>query len=689
MTGHISAARKTMAAVRLSAGRAACTALGLLIAVFASSLSAWAQTGGYSDVGGGFHDPSIDALSSDSRGILIGTDCSAGRFCPGDPLPRWVMAVWLVRALDGDDPDGSGGATFADVDSGQWWAAHADRLADLGVTKGCRIGPPRYCPDEPVTRGQMASFLARALDLPEPTSGRFSDTAENTHENDIDRIAEAGITAGCTQDRYCPDRLVTRAEMATFLARALKLVPLPVSTPSTDGYRFAYAVYGDGKFDGEIWTTTLDGVKTNIVDGTDWSAAAFSPDGRWIAYQEYNSAYVLNIDSGARRYISGVSGDVYDFHWSSDSKFLAYMTYTADNQSGWVEEADGQNKRRLTHNPERIPPFKRGVSPFSPDGKFILYQVNSEHRRLTTGVPPVVILGRAGEYIVENLSSGSKVRFTSEFFGNSVRYGPELGFTPDSQRIYYPVASPRYDGLTEFGQTSDYWIMDTDGSNKRKIASRSINALAWSLDGTRFVFRSNKVTTTSKFYDGPDGPRRLDVMVAGDFKLADANGVVLGEIERAGACDAIVWQPDNENIIFAYSRNPKMAKASTLSVRDIEDHELNTTAWSPDGLRKAYYVLSEDYPNDWNGQLWISDADGTRKTKLADYGHGSVQWSPDGKHVAYTVVRWPYGSTSIPIRDELWIADSDGKNRWKVVGIEPTEDTLAGLPNLLTWLPAR
>ena len=43
--------------------------------------------------------------------------------------------------------------------------ANIDALAAAGVTKGCKTDPLRYCPDQAVTRAQMATFLVRALDL--------------------------------------------------------------------------------------------------------------------------------------------------------------------------------------------------------------------------------------------------------------------------------------------------------------------------------------------------------------------------------------------------------------------------------------------------------------------------------------------------------------------------------------------
>lgn len=98
-------------------------------------------------------------------------------------------------------------------------------MAFEGITKGCN--PPvndRYCPNSSVTRGQMAAFLVRALDLPHAGSAGFTDTVGSVFANDIDRLAAAGITKGCNppaNNRYCPDSRVTRGQMAAFLVRAL------------------------------------------------------------------------------------------------------------------------------------------------------------------------------------------------------------------------------------------------------------------------------------------------------------------------------------------------------------------------------------------------------------------------------------------------------------------------------------
>jgi subtilisin family serine protease len=113
------------------------------------------------------------------------------------------------------------GADFVDVASSPF-ALDIAWISALGITKGCN--PPqnnRYCPNDRVTRGQMAAFLRRALDLP-PGPNNFVDDNGSAFEADIGAIAAAGITKGCNppqNNRYCPNDQVTRGQMAAFLHR--------------------------------------------------------------------------------------------------------------------------------------------------------------------------------------------------------------------------------------------------------------------------------------------------------------------------------------------------------------------------------------------------------------------------------------------------------------------------------------
>ena len=109
------------------------------------------------------------------------------------------------------------------IQTGEWWSPYVERLADLGITRGCSTEAARFCPTDPVTRAQMATFLVRALQLQPAAPAGFTDTQDNTHTANIDALSAAGITVGCSTEplRYCPNQPVTRAQMATLLHRAL------------------------------------------------------------------------------------------------------------------------------------------------------------------------------------------------------------------------------------------------------------------------------------------------------------------------------------------------------------------------------------------------------------------------------------------------------------------------------------
>ncbi len=122
------------------------------------------------------------------------------------------------------------GGTFID-DDGSVHEPAIEALVAAGITQGCEID--LYCPDDPVTRGQMASFLARALpDLDPATRDWFADDDGNVHEPNTNTIAENGITLGYTDGTFRPDAPISRAEMASMLVRALDLTPI-VPPPRT------------------------------------------------------------------------------------------------------------------------------------------------------------------------------------------------------------------------------------------------------------------------------------------------------------------------------------------------------------------------------------------------------------------------------------------------------------------------
>ena len=111
------------------------------------------------------------------------------------------------------------GDRFADVSGSH--EGNINAIAEAGVTFGCNLDGTLFCPNTVITRAQMSAFLARALNLAPIPGDRFSDVS-GIHAPSINAIAEMGITLGCTADGtlFCPDDPVTRGQMAALLFRA-------------------------------------------------------------------------------------------------------------------------------------------------------------------------------------------------------------------------------------------------------------------------------------------------------------------------------------------------------------------------------------------------------------------------------------------------------------------------------------
>lgn len=164
----------------------------------------------FSDIGGSVHEDNILAIYD--AGITVG--CATGLYCPSDDVTRAQMASFLARAMDLPAPSGD----FFGDDGGSVHEDAINQLYEAGISFGC--AERLYCPNDAITREQMAAFLARALNLTSSGGDPFTDDDGSPFEDEIAAIAEAGITLGCDTNLFCPDDPVTRAQMASFLVRA-------------------------------------------------------------------------------------------------------------------------------------------------------------------------------------------------------------------------------------------------------------------------------------------------------------------------------------------------------------------------------------------------------------------------------------------------------------------------------------
>ena len=174
-----------------------------------------------------FHD-FIDTIAR--NGITVG--CLDGQsFCPDASVTRGEMAVFLLKSLLGSSytpPPAVG--IFVDVPPGYFARDWVEDLYNRGISSGCFANPLQYCPNAPVTRGEMAVFLLKTLlgasYTPPPAVGIFTDVPPGYFAVDwIEDLYNRGITAGCGLNplRYCPDDPNTRGEMSVFLTKTFGL----------------------------------------------------------------------------------------------------------------------------------------------------------------------------------------------------------------------------------------------------------------------------------------------------------------------------------------------------------------------------------------------------------------------------------------------------------------------------------
>ncbi|MBK8258606.1 MAG: S-layer homology domain-containing protein [Polyangiaceae bacterium] len=151
-----------------------------------------------------------------AEGLTTGCDPQKGLYCPEAPVSRGQMAAFLTAVMELP----AGPDAFTD-DNGSAFESAINSVAKAGIAAGCQADPPKFCPDQSVTRGQMAVFLAKALNLPAGADA-FVDDDGSPYEAAINAVAKAGITSGCDakQKLYCPDQVVSRGQIAAFLHTA-------------------------------------------------------------------------------------------------------------------------------------------------------------------------------------------------------------------------------------------------------------------------------------------------------------------------------------------------------------------------------------------------------------------------------------------------------------------------------------
>lgn len=160
---------------------------------------------------------------------------------PSDPSERVVSSHLGFVPAAGEkgccpyEPVAGSTGTFGDVSDSSWVKPYAEALYEADVTEGCQESPRLFCPDCVLDRGTLAAFVAKAAGLSPVTPVIFEDVPKDApYAGYAEALREAGITSGCADGRFCPERYATRYEAAVFVLRAMGRAPAEPTGTFTD-----------------------------------------------------------------------------------------------------------------------------------------------------------------------------------------------------------------------------------------------------------------------------------------------------------------------------------------------------------------------------------------------------------------------------------------------------------------------
>ena len=278
---------------------------------------------------------------------------------------------------------------------------------------------------------------------------------------------------------------------------------------------------------------------------------------------------------------------------------IAFNSCSGASCGIYVIGADGSEKTRLTlvQELERDPTW-------SPDGTRIAFE-------------------RGGEIYSMNPDGSGQTPLTSRSEAATMYAMNESpAWSPDGTRIAFASAQRSWGEEGPNSKDFDIYLMNADGSTVTRLTYDSVGARgdllasdvspAWSADGTRIAFISNREQRWDLYVMNADG----------------SNQTLL--VESVDSNSAPAWSPDGRRLAFV--KFPE----SDIYVIDTEDSIITplteefssnfSPAWSPDGTYIAF-VSSRDR----NFEIYIMNADGSGQTRLTDSpdedGHPS--WSPE------------------------------------------------------------
>ena len=525
----------------------------------------------------------------------IAEGVSSSRFDPTGAVPRWQMALFLVRTAEDLGialPSGSNHG-YTDLGGiGSEAAAAINQLTRLGITRG--VGPGQFAPHSAVPRWQMALFLTRlyakaGYDLPSGAVQEFTDVGTVPTEAwyAINQLAQLGITRGIDAQRFGPNGSVNRWQMAIFLARQLQACharPLVVTvTPDVSS--------------APTWSTVTLTLRVRRMDGTAVS-------------NRYVDVFVGSLDSAGRCRLDGDASlnggdagtgtdcriDSRDPRTNSSGRVTVTFTHSGvaetDTVYAWIGD-DGQTFDADTvssYDTERVRWTALGaVGMLRVDDASAAFGTNAQvkARLLTSAGNPISV---SGEHIVFTVKRGSTV-----VERESVSTGSDGVAT-----LVYAVADPSSGDDFVTHDVVAFWDRDRDGNYDGSSEYDDTATVTWdeavpredeavlsqSSDSSRV---SQSVTLSAKVTDRY-GAAISNARVR--FVVNNGSTTNLDDNTDSGGNAQVTWTPTAVGVYVVDARVDAPYEIDYVDVTDLTHYVVDS---APDlAGEHEFYVLAVD-----------------------------------------------------------------------------------------------
>jgi Tol biopolymer transport system component len=449
--------------------------------------------------------------------------------------------------------------------------------------------------------------------------------------------------------------------------RKISIMPSPDMVPvdlSADGSELLVVDGRGAPPRGPLWSLPILGGSPRRLGDAAGETAAWSPDGKMLAYSNLSDLFVAKADGTESRKLLSVKGDIKNISWSPDNTRLRFDSTesagTTGQQLAWEVSSSGTDLHRLLagwHDPP-----DECCGKWTADGRYFVFQSNRQIWALAQKAgflrpdPKPIPVTSSPLFLSSPLPSkdGKKLFLIGQTYrGELIRY--------DSKSRQFATflggISAEYVAFSKDGQWVTYvsyregtlWRSKVDGSNRLQLTYPPMYPVLprWSPDGKKIIFFEFALSATkpARIYEvSAEGGSPRQLIPDDPRQQLDPN-----------------WSPDGTKVVFSNESNdPSSAihvlDVSSHQVSDVpESHGLYSPRWSPDG--RYISAFSED-----SMRLLLFDFQTRKWTELANGSLSWLNWSHDGQYVYVLDYRGKDAVVRIRISDRKTELVADLKN---------------------------